>query len=227
MYFGSVFWYVLPVVSLLIRGNSIKIWTYFLLILILYFLFRIILAFIHHILIKNNILRYVADDLSYYGSSAREREKLNIDYKVKMDRYYASKAYIICQMLILGILTYFQNGDGIISSIIIAIILNLPLLILLREPTDYSIGSNNLSNTSRHQESGNKKKKQKSISDIDYKKLILKINLVMLLVVHLLMVLVMKLSIPKYQMIKVIPLVNQLIMEFILNINPRSKYLTS
>ena len=164
MYFGSVFWYVLPVVSLLIRGNSIKIWTYFLLILILYFLFRIILAFIHH------ILRYVADDLSYYGSSAREREKLNIDYKVKMDRYYASKAYIICQMLILGILTYFQNGDGIISSIIIAIILNLPLLILLREPTDYSIGSNNLSNTSRHQESGNKKKKQKSISDIDYKK---------------------------------------------------------
>ena len=170
MYFGSVFWYALPVVSLLIRGNSIKIWTYFLLILILYFLFRIILAFIHHILIKNNILRYVADDLSYYGSSAREREKLNIDYKVKMDRYYASKAYIICQMLILGILTYFQNGDGIISSIIIAIILNLPLLILLREPTDYSIGSNNLSNTSRHQESGNKKKKQKSISDIDYKK---------------------------------------------------------
>lgn len=164
MYFGSVFWYALPVVSLLIRGNSIKIWTYFLLILILYFLFRIILAFIHH------ILRYVADDLSYYGSSAREREKLNIDYKVKMDRYYASKAYIICQMLILGILTYFQNGDGIISSIIIAIILNLPLLILLREPTDYSIGSNNLSNTSRHQESGNKKKKQKSISDIDYKK---------------------------------------------------------
>ena len=155
MYFGSVFWYVLPVVSLLIRGNSIKIWTYFLLILILYFLFRIILAFIHHILIKNNILRYVADDLSYYGSSAREREKLNIDYKVKMDRYYSSKAYIICQMLILGILTYFQNGDGIISSIIIAIILNLPLLILLREPTDYSIGSNNLSNTSRHQESGN------------------------------------------------------------------------
>ena len=123
---------------MLIRGNSIKIWTYFLLILILYFLFRIILAFIHH------ILRYVADDLSYYGSSAREREKLNIDYKVKMDRYYASKAYIICQMLILGILTYFQNGDGIISSIIIAIILNLPLLILLREPTDYSIGSNNL-----------------------------------------------------------------------------------
>ena len=221
MYFGSVFWYVLPVVSLLIRGNSIKIWTYFLLILILYFLFRIILAFIHH------ILRYVADDLSYYGSSAREREKLNIDYKVKMDRYYASKAYIICQMLILGILTYFQNGDGIISSIIIAIILNLPLLILLREPTDYSIGSNNLSNTSRHQESGNKKKKQKSISDIDYKKLILKINLVMLLVVHQLMVLVMKLSIPKYQMIKVIPLVNQLIMEFILNINSRSKYLTS
>ena len=170
MYFGSVFWYALPVVSLLIRGNSIKIWTYFLLILILYFLFRIILAFIHHILIKNNILRYVADDLSYYGSSAREREKLNIDYKVKMDRYYASKAYIICQMLILGILTYFQNGDGIISSIIIAIILNLPLLILLREPTDYSIGSNNLSNTSRNQESGNKKKKQKSISDIDYKK---------------------------------------------------------
>ena len=174
MYFGSVFWYVLPVVSLLIRGNSIKIWTYFLLILILYFLFRIILAFIHHILIKNNILRYVADDLSYYGSSAREREKLNIDYKVKMDRYYASKAYIICQMLILGILTYFQNGDGIISSIIIAIILNLPLLILLREPTDYSIGSNNLSNTSRHQESGNKKKKQKSISDIDYKKTYIK-----------------------------------------------------
>lgn len=168
MYFGSVFWYVLPVVSLLIRGNSIKIWTYFLLILILYFLFRIILAFIHH------ILRYVADDLSYYGSSAREREKLNIDYKVKMDRYYASKAYIICQMLILGILTYFQNGDGIISSIIIAIILNLPLLILLREPTDYSIGSNNLSNTSRHQESGNKKKKQKSISDIDYKKTYIK-----------------------------------------------------
>lgn len=174
MYFGSVFWYALPVVSLLIRGNSIKIWTYFLLILILYFLFRIILAFIHHILIKNNILRYVADDLSYYGSSAREREKLNIDYKVKMDRYYASKAYIICQMLILGILTYFQNGDGIISSIIIAIILNLPLLILLREPTDYSIGSNNLSNTSRHQESGNKKKKQKSISDIDYKKTYIK-----------------------------------------------------
>ena len=174
MYFGSVFWYVLPVVSLLIRGNSIKIWTYFLLILILYFLFRIILAFIHHILIKNNILRYVADDLSYYGSSAREREKLNIDYKVKMDRYYASKAYIICQMLILGILTYFQNGDGIISSIIIAIILNLPLLILLREPTDYSIGSNNLSNTSSHQESGNKKKKQKSISDIDYKKTYIK-----------------------------------------------------
>lgn len=168
MYFGSVFWYVLPVVSLLIRGNSIKIWTYFLLILILYFLFRIILAFIHH------ILRYVADDLSYYGSSAREREKLNIDYKVKMDRYYASKAYIICQMLILGILTYFQNGDGIISSIIIAIILNLPLLILLREPTDYSIGSNNLSNISRHQESGNKKKKQKSISDIDYKKTYIK-----------------------------------------------------
>ena len=168
MYFGSVFWYVLPVVSLLIRGNSIKIWTYFLLILILYFLFRIILAFIHH------ILRYVADDLSYYGSSAREREKLNIDYKVKMDRYYASKAYIICQMLILGILTYFQNGDGIISSIIIAIILNLPLLILLREPTDYSIGSNNLSNTSSHQESGNKKKKQKSISDIDYKKTYIK-----------------------------------------------------
>lgn len=174
MYFGSVFWCALPVVSLLIRGNSIKIWTYFLLILILYFLFRIILAFIHHILIKNNILRYVADDLSYYGSSAREREKLNIDYKVKMDRYYASKAYIICQMLILGILTYFQNGDGIISSIIIAIILNLPLLILLREPTDYSIGSNNLSNTSRHQESGNKKKKQKSISDIDYKKTYIK-----------------------------------------------------
>ena len=174
MYFGSAFWYVLPVVSLLIRGNSIKIWTYFLLILILYFLFRIILAFIHHILIKNNILRYVADDLSYYGSSAREREKLNIDYKVKMDRYYASKAYIICQMLILGILTYFQNGDGIISSIIIAIILNLPLLILLREPTDYSIGSYNLSNTSRHQESGNKKKKQKSISDIDYKKTYIK-----------------------------------------------------
>lgn len=174
MYFGSVFWYALPVVSLLIRGNSIKIWTYFLLILILYFLFRIILAFIHHILIKNNILRYVADDLSYYGSSAREREKLNIDYKVKMDRYYASKAYIICQMLILGILTYFQNGDGIISSIIIAIILNLPLLILLREPTDYSIGSNNLSNTSSHQESGNKKKKQKSISDIDYKKTYIK-----------------------------------------------------
>ena len=91
-----------------------------------------------------------------------------------MDRYYASKAYIICQMLILGILTYFQNGDGIISSIIIAIILNLPLLILLREPTDYSIGSNNLSNTSRHQESGNKKKKQKSISDIDYKKTYIK-----------------------------------------------------
>lgn len=97
--------------------------------LVFYLLYRLLMFLTQKILVKLNILEYKPDDFSYYGNEKKIREELNIEYKKQQDRVFSGWLYNIIFIILVTIVVKTLNNEGIISSIIVALLLSIPSFI--------------------------------------------------------------------------------------------------
>ena len=100
--------------------------------LLVFILFRILLFLCQKLLIKLKVLKYQADDFSYYDKDEQNiRKSANIKYKIKKDRVFSAILYNIIFFILVFLAVKFNNDEGIISCIFVAVLLSLPSLILI------------------------------------------------------------------------------------------------
>ena len=100
--------------------------------LLIFILFRILLFLCQKLLIKLKVLKYQADNFSYYDEDEQNiRKSANIKYKIKKDRVFSAILYNIVFFVLVFLVVKFNNDEGIISCIFVAVLLSLPSLILI------------------------------------------------------------------------------------------------
>lgn len=100
--------------------------------LLVFILFRILLFLCQKLLIKLKVLKYQADDFSYYDKDEQNiRKTANIKYKVKKDRVFSDILYNIIFFILVFLVVKFNNDEGIISCLFVALLLSLPSLVLI------------------------------------------------------------------------------------------------
>lgn len=100
--------------------------------LLVFILFRILLFLCQKLLIKLKVLKYQADDFSYYDKDEQNiRKTANIKYKVKKDRVFSAILYNIIFFILVFLVVKFNNDEGIISCLFVALLLSLPSLVLI------------------------------------------------------------------------------------------------
>ena len=100
--------------------------------LLIFILFRILLFLCQKLLIKLKVLKYQADNFSYYDEDEQNiRKSANIKYKINKDRVFSAILYNIVFFVLVFLVVKFNNDEGIISCIFVAVLLSLPSLILI------------------------------------------------------------------------------------------------
>lgn len=92
--------------------------------------YRLLMFLIQKLLVSFKILIYKPDNFSYYGNEKEMREELNIEYKMQQDRVFSGWLYNIIFIILMTIICKILNNEGIISSILVALLISIPSLVL-------------------------------------------------------------------------------------------------
>ena len=89
---------------------------------VFFLIYRLLIFIIQKILIKINVLKYIPD---YFANDEfkKIREKLNVEHQQAEDRIFLAQVYNISFIILMAIFIKFLNNEGIITSIISAIII--------------------------------------------------------------------------------------------------------
>lgn len=95
---------------------------------VFFLIYRLLIFIIQKILIKINVLKYIPD---YFANDKfkKIREKLNVEHQQAEDRIFFAQVYNISFIILMAILIKFLNNEGIITSIISAIIIAIPTIL--------------------------------------------------------------------------------------------------
>lgn len=96
---------------------------------VFYLLYRFLMFLTQKALVKFKVLQYKPDNFSYYGDEKKIREELNIEYKMQQDRVFSGLLYNIIFIILVTFVVKVLNNEGIISSVIIALLLSIPSFI--------------------------------------------------------------------------------------------------
>ena len=100
--------------------------------LAVFLIYRILLFFIQKLFVKFKILKYVPDQFHYYDKIEQNlREKANIRYKMQKDRVIAAILYNLILFILVFLVVKFNNDEGIISCLFVALLLCLPSFIFM------------------------------------------------------------------------------------------------
>ena len=143
--------------------------------------YRLFMFLIQKLLVSFKVLIYKPDNFSYYGDQKEIREEVNIEYKMQQDRVFSGWLYNIVFIILMTIICKTLNNEGIISSILVALLVSIPSLVLVPRMNKLS-GYENFDNTTvteykPYQYNENKDKKSNdfrfpsyntNVSDIKY-----------------------------------------------------------
>ena len=135
------------IAALLSKDKKINIFVFYVYITIGYVISKSFNKILQFILIKTKVFKYIPDDgitkYPYDKITQKYKEKYNIEYKQKMDRYLAGKCFSYSIMIAIFIMSLIEK-EGIITSIIVSFILTLPFLFISfkGEPIEPSVGGN-------------------------------------------------------------------------------------
>ena len=95
---------------------------------VFFLIYRLLIFIIQKILIKINVLKYIPD---YFANDEfkKIREKLNVEHQQAEDRIFLALVYNISFIILMAIFIKFLNNEGIITSIISAIIIAIPTIL--------------------------------------------------------------------------------------------------
>ena len=95
---------------------------------VFFLIYRLLIFIIQKILIKINVLKYIPD---YFANDEfkKLREKLNVEHQQAEDRIFLAQVYNISFIILMAIFIKFLNNEGIITSIISAIIIAIPTIL--------------------------------------------------------------------------------------------------
>ncbi len=95
---------------------------------VFFLIYRLLIFIIQKILIKINVLKYIPD---YFANDEfkKLREKLNVEHQQAEDRIFLALVYNISFIILMTIFIKFLNNEGIITSIISAIIIAIPTIL--------------------------------------------------------------------------------------------------
>lgn len=95
---------------------------------VFFLIYRLLIFIIQKILIKINVLKYIPD---YFANDEfkKLREKLNVEHQQAEDRIFLALVYNISFIILMAIFIKFLNNEGIIISIISAIIIAIPTIL--------------------------------------------------------------------------------------------------
>lgn len=95
---------------------------------VFFLIYRLLIFIIQKILIKINVLKYIPD---YFANDELKkiREKLNVEHQQAEDRIFLALVYNISFIILMAIFIKFLNNEGIITSIISAIIIAIPTIL--------------------------------------------------------------------------------------------------
>lgn len=95
---------------------------------VFFLIYRLLIFIIQKILIKINVLKYIPD---YFANDEfkKIREKLNVEHQQAEDRIFLAQVYNISFIILMAIFIKFLNNEGIITSIISAIIIAIPTIL--------------------------------------------------------------------------------------------------
>lgn len=95
---------------------------------VFFLIYRLLIFIIQKILIKINVLKYIPD---YFANDEfkKLREKLNVEHQQAEDRIFLALVYNISFIILMAIFIKFLNNEGIITSIISAIIIAIPTIL--------------------------------------------------------------------------------------------------
>ena len=95
---------------------------------VFFLIYRLLIFIIQKILIKINVLKYIPD---YFANDEfkKIREKLNVEHQQAKDRIFLALVYNISFIILMAIFIKFLNNEGIITSIISAIIIAIPTIL--------------------------------------------------------------------------------------------------
>lgn len=93
--------------------------------------YRFLMFLIQKVLVNLKVLIYKPDNFNYYGNEKEMRESLNIEYKMQQDRVFSGWLYNIIFIILMTIICKTLNNEGIISSILVALLVSIPSLVLV------------------------------------------------------------------------------------------------
>lgn len=99
--------------------------------LVSFMIYKALMFLIQKLLVKLKVLIYKPDNFDYYGDEKSMREQCNIEYKMQKDRVFSGWLYNILFIILMTFIVKTLNNEGIVSSIIVALIVSIPSLIFV------------------------------------------------------------------------------------------------
>lgn len=112
--------------------------------------YRLFLFLIQKLLVSLKVLIYKPDNFSYYGDQKKIREEVNVEYKMQQDRVFSGWLYNIIFIILMTVICKTLNNEGIISSILVALLVSIPSLVLTPKTANKLTGYEDFGNTSSY-----------------------------------------------------------------------------